>query len=135
MFQSKTLPEFWDWYNDLPEDIQRRADKQFSLFAANPKHPSIQLKPAGEFWSARVTDAYRALDIREENVFTWCWIGPHDEYLRLLKQQSRRMQPPPDHVVPLRRSNSIAAALRNALKSCRAVCQIRFSSTPSYSCL
>ena len=84
-FQSKTLPEFWDRYNDLPEDIQRRADKQFSLFTANPKHPSIQLKQVGEFWSARVNDAYRALAVREENVFTWFWIGPHDEYLRLLK--------------------------------------------------
>ena len=86
IFQSKTLPAFWDRYNDLPEDIQRRADKQFTLFAANPKHSSIQLKPVGEFWSARVTDAYRALAFREENVFTWFWIGPHDEYLRLLKQ-------------------------------------------------
>jgi hypothetical protein len=85
IFQSKTLPEFWDQYNDLPEDIQRRADKQFSLFTGNPKHPSIQLKPVGEFWSARITDAYRALAIREENVFTWFWIGPHDEYERLTK--------------------------------------------------
>ncbi len=71
-------------YNDLPKDIQRLADEQFSLFAANPQHPSIQLKPVGEFWSARITDAYRALAIREENVFTWFWIGPHDEYERLL---------------------------------------------------
>ncbi|MGA3237499.1 MAG: hypothetical protein ABSG03_14475 [Bryobacteraceae bacterium] len=84
-FESKTLPEFWDQYDDLPEDIQRRADKQFSLFTANPRHPSIQLKPVGEFWSARVTDDYRALAIRDGNVFTWFWIGPHDEYERLIK--------------------------------------------------
>jgi hypothetical protein len=86
IFQSKTLPEFWDRYSDLPEDLQRRADKQFGLFAADPRHPSIQLKLAGEFWSVRVTDAYRALAIREGNVFTWFWIGPHDEYMRLLRQ-------------------------------------------------
>ena len=67
ILRSKTLPQFWEKYNDLPENIQRRADKQFSLFAANPKHPSLQLKPVGEFWSARVTDAYRALAIRDEN--------------------------------------------------------------------
>jgi hypothetical protein len=85
IFQSRTLPEFWDKYNDLPEDIQWRADKQFSLFTDNPQHPSIQLKPVGELWSARVTDAYRALAIREANVFTWFWIGPHDEYERLIK--------------------------------------------------
>ena len=85
IFQSKTLPEFWDRYDDLPEDIQRRADQQFGRFLANPRHPSIQLKPVGDFWSVRVTDAYRALAIREENVFTWFWIGPHDGYVRLLK--------------------------------------------------
>jgi hypothetical protein len=51
----------------------------------NPKHPSLQLKPVGALWSARVTDNYRALAIREENVFTWFWIGLHDEYVRILK--------------------------------------------------
>jgi len=85
IFQSKTLPEFWDWYYELPEDIQRRADQQFARFIANPQHPSIQLKPVGEFWSVRVTNAYRAVAIREGNVFTWFWIGPHDGYVRLLK--------------------------------------------------
>ena len=85
IFQSKTLPEFWDQYNDPRKTFKRRAYKQFTLFIANPQHPSIQLKPVGQFWSARVTDAYRALAIREASVFTWFWIGPHDEYMRLLK--------------------------------------------------
>jgi hypothetical protein len=85
--QSKTLPEFWDRYDSLPEDIQRRADKQFALFSENPAHPSIhlKLKPVGSFWSARVTEAYRALGVREGDVFTWFWIGPHDEYERLIR--------------------------------------------------
>jgi hypothetical protein len=85
IFQSKTLLEFWVLYDALPEDIQRRADKQFSLFAPNPKHPSIQLKPVGGFWSVRITDAYRALAFREGDVFTWFWIGSHSEYERLIK--------------------------------------------------
>lgn len=38
----------------------------------------------GEFWSARVNDAYRALAVREGNIFTWFWIGTHDEYERML---------------------------------------------------
>ena len=38
----------------------------------------------GEFWSARVNDAYRAVAVREGNIFTWFWIGPHDEYERML---------------------------------------------------
>lgn len=61
IFEHKTLPEFWKCYNALPEEAQRRADKQFALLSENPMHPSIHLKPVGEFWSARVTDASRAL--------------------------------------------------------------------------
>ncbi len=85
IFQSKTLPEFWEKYNDLSEHVQRRADKQFDLFTTNPRHPSLQLKPVGVFWSVRVTDAYRALAVREQNIFTWFWIGSHDEYEQLIK--------------------------------------------------
>lgn len=83
-FRSRTLPEFWQHYEALPEDIRQRASKQYANFGQNPRHPSLQLKPVGEFWAARVTDAYRALAIREGNTFTWFWIGPHDEYERLL---------------------------------------------------
>jgi hypothetical protein len=84
--ESKALPSFWDCYAGLPEDIQRRADKQFALLRENPLHPSLKLKPVGEFWSARVTENYRALAFREDAVFTWFWIGPHDEYAKLLKR-------------------------------------------------
>jgi hypothetical protein len=86
-FQSRALPEFWSGYNALPDGVQKRADKQFGLFNQNPRHPSVQLKPVGEFWAARVTDAYRALAVREGDVFTWFWIGSHDEYERILKGQ------------------------------------------------
>ena len=81
---SKTLPEFWDCYRGLPLEIQRRADKQFALLRENPAHPSLQLKPVGEFWSCRVSEAYRALAVRDGNTFTWFWIGKHDGYERLL---------------------------------------------------
>ena len=84
--ESKALPSFWDRYAGLPEDIQRRADKQFALLMENPRHPSLQLKPVGGFWSARVTDNYRVLAFREETVFTWFWIGSHDEYVKILKR-------------------------------------------------
>jgi len=83
-FRSKALPEFWRLYDSLPEQIQRRAGKQFRLFSQNPAHPSIQLKPIGGLWSARVNDDYRALAVREKDVFTWFWIGTHDEYERLV---------------------------------------------------
>ena len=84
-FGHKTLPSFWACYEGLPEDIRQRADKQYERLASDPAHPSVHLKPVGQFWSARVTDAVRALAIREENTFIWFWVGTHDEYERLLR--------------------------------------------------
>jgi hypothetical protein len=86
--ESFASPDFWDLYNDLPEIVQKAADKQFALFQRDPSHPSLHLKPVGEFWSARITDAYRALAIREENTFYWFWIGNHDDYERLINQKA-----------------------------------------------
>ena len=82
--RSRALPEFWRCYDALPEEIRRRASKQYAIFAENPRHPSLQLKPVGDFWSVRVTDGYRALAVREEYAFVWFWIGTHNEYERLL---------------------------------------------------
>ena len=86
IIESKTLPSFWDHYASLPQDIKRRAETQFALLMENPRHPSLHLKPVGGFWSARVTDDYRALAFREGPTFTWFWIGPHGEYARILKR-------------------------------------------------
>jgi len=86
IFRSRTLPEFWQNYDALPERLRRRASKQYALLVENPRHPSLQLKPVGEFWSARVTGACRALAVREGNTFTWFWIGLHDEYERMFKR-------------------------------------------------
>ena len=84
-FIHKTLSSFWRCYSELPEEMRRRADKQFELLIKDPSHPSHQLKRVGAFWSARVSDAVRALSIRHENTFVWFWIGNHDDYERLLK--------------------------------------------------
>lgn len=81
----RATASFWDCYNQLSEDLRFRAKKQFELLNENPDYPSVQLKPVGGFWSARVTDACRALALRDGSTFTWFWIGSHDEYERLLK--------------------------------------------------
>jgi hypothetical protein len=85
IFRSQTLPRFWDCYGELPDYVQRRADRQFEMFLQNPLHPSLHLKPVGGFWAVRITDAYRALAVREGNTFTWVWIGSHDEYERIIR--------------------------------------------------
>lgn len=84
-FNHRTLPSFWRSYAALPEDVRRRCDKQYELLTADPAHPSIQLKPVGAFWSARVSDGYRALSLRQKNTFVWFWVGTHADYDRLLR--------------------------------------------------
>ncbi|HLK21139.1 MAG TPA: hypothetical protein VKT81_19445 [Bryobacteraceae bacterium] len=68
LLESFASRDFWILYNKLPETIQKAADKQFGIFQQDPSHPSLHLKPIGAFWSARITDAYRALSIRDGNV-------------------------------------------------------------------
>lgn len=54
-----TTPEFWQHFERLPEEIQRLAKKDFELL--NPRHPSLRLKKAGQFWTVRVGIHYRAI--------------------------------------------------------------------------
>ncbi|MBI4324050.1 MAG: hypothetical protein HY674_02175 [Chloroflexi bacterium] len=77
-------PGFWQHYHALPPEIQRRADEAFALLKANPRHPSLQLKKKSTAWVARVTPAYRALAKERPEGLLWVWVGPHDEYERLL---------------------------------------------------
>lgn len=74
-----TAPEFWKHFDGLPEEIQRLARKDFELLKENPRHPSLRLKKAGAFWTARVAVAKE----RAEGL-NWFWIGHHSEYDRLL---------------------------------------------------
>jgi hypothetical protein len=83
-FESRASAEFWRCYHALPASIQQTADKQFALFQNDPAHRSLHLKPVGAFWSVRITEAYRALALRQGNIFYWFWIGAHDDYERLI---------------------------------------------------
>jgi hypothetical protein len=52
--------DLWKEYRALPAGIRNRADKQFALLRANPRHSSLQFKKVTErgeqeLWSARVT--------------------------------------------------------------------------------
>jgi hypothetical protein len=80
-------PDFWSSYRALPEAIQKLADKNFEIMKANPRHPSIRLKKAGIFWSARVGIQYRALAKEREEGLIWFWIGHHSQYDHWLKTQ------------------------------------------------
>ena len=78
---------FWTSLARLPEPIQRVARQNFELLKENPAHPSLHFKRIGNLWSARVGINYRAVAVEDGADFIWVWIGPHDEYQRMIKQR------------------------------------------------
>ena len=76
----RTTEQFWQRYRRLPAEVRTLADKSFKLLKDNPRHPSLQLKKVGKFWSARVGLAHRVLAVEDGSDRIWVWIGGHDEY-------------------------------------------------------
>lgn len=79
-----TTADFWECYGSLPESIRRVADRNYELLRADPRHPSLHFKRVGPLWSARVGSGHRALAAEVSDGYVWFWIGPHDEYERLI---------------------------------------------------
>jgi hypothetical protein len=65
---------------DLPLEIRELAFKNFALWQANPRHPSLQFKKVGAYWSVRTGRDHRALATLEDESFRWFLIGSHEEY-------------------------------------------------------
>jgi len=83
----RTTGRFWILFARLPEAVQLIARKNFQLLKDNPSHPSLHFKKVGKVWSVRVGLNYRALAVEDGKDFIWVWIGSHDEYGRMIKQQ------------------------------------------------
>jgi hypothetical protein len=83
--QSRVVASFWNGYNRLPVAVQKLAMKQYKLWLDDPHHPSVRFKKVGVYWSARITDDYRALGIMDENTVIWFFLGTHVEYNQVLK--------------------------------------------------
>jgi mRNA-degrading endonuclease RelE of RelBE toxin-antitoxin system len=81
------LAEFWSHYGELPEHVQKKADKNFRLLKKNPRHPSLHFKKvSSNMWSARVGRKYRAVAFEVPEGYAWFWIGPHTDYERILNR-------------------------------------------------
>ncbi len=82
---SKAARSFWKRYAELPDHIQRLADKNYGLWLANPQHPSLRFKPfKRDDWSIRVGEHYRAVGyFANQDTFVWTWIGSHEDYGKL----------------------------------------------------
>jgi hypothetical protein len=81
----RTTPQFWERFDALPKDVQELARKNFKLLKQDSRHPSLQFKRLGDYWSARVGLHYRALAVEDGADFVWVWIGSHAEYDKLIK--------------------------------------------------
>ena len=67
--------KFWRFYQQLPADIQKLADKNFALLKQEPQHPSLHFKKVGRFWLARIGIHSRAVAVQAEAELVWFWIG------------------------------------------------------------
>ena len=83
----RTTARFWALFASLPEALQLVARKNFDLLKQNPSHPSLHFKRVGKLRSVRVGMSHRALALEDGGDFIWVWIGSHDEYRRMIKQQ------------------------------------------------
>ncbi|WIG58279.1 MAG: hypothetical protein OJF49_001024 [Ktedonobacterales bacterium] len=86
-WHNRTTKQFRKLLANLPDDVQRQAKKAFKLYETNPGHPSLnfeRLNTKGEYYSARANQQYRVLAKRKSDHMLWFWIGPHDEYEKLL---------------------------------------------------
>jgi hypothetical protein len=77
-------PKFWAAYDALPPPVRKLADANFALLKRDPRHPSLQFKKVGRFWSVRVGLRYRALAVDGADGCVWFWIGSHADYDRLI---------------------------------------------------
>ena len=76
--------KFWSAYQALPRQIRNLADENYELMKGNPRHPSLQLKKVGRYWSVRVGAHYRALAAEVDEGLLWFWIGSHADYDKLI---------------------------------------------------
>jgi hypothetical protein len=84
----RATPRFWACYRQLPEEIQRLADRDYEILRSDPRHPSLHFKKVGQLWSVRVGLHYRALAIEDGDDLLWVWIGTHAEYDHLLRSHA-----------------------------------------------
>ena len=87
--RSFTQRSFWRAYRRLPAQVRRQARESYRLFTLDPSHPSLDFKRVSRrrpVYSVRVSIGCRALGVLDDGDIVWFWIGPHDEYDRLLRR-------------------------------------------------
>jgi hypothetical protein len=87
---SRTTERFRACFARLPDSVRQDAKHAFALFAQNPYDHRLHFKRVHgtrPIYSARVgSKGYRAVGNRVGNEIDWYWIGPHDEYERVIQE-------------------------------------------------
>lgn len=87
--KSRTVPPFWELFQQLPRQIQMLASKAYRVWRVNPSAHGLYFKRVCEsdpVYSVRIGRGYRALGLLEDDTVYWYFIGNHDEYERELKK-------------------------------------------------
>jgi len=81
----KAYRRFLKAYRHLPEDVQKKVDKQITLLSKDYKYPSLhskKIKGREGIWEARVDIHHRlTFEIIDNTIFLRV-VGNHDEALR-----------------------------------------------------
>jgi hypothetical protein len=85
--QSHTTAAFRALLAAAPPAIQAKAQTAYKIWTQNPAHPSLRYKKVHDtlpIYSVRIDRDWRAVGTLQQGAMVWFWIGPHDEYERLL---------------------------------------------------
>jgi len=55
-----------------------------AISSRDPRHPSLQFKKVGRYWSVGVGLRYRPLAVELDEGYLWFWIDSHADYDRLI---------------------------------------------------
>jgi len=89
--QNSFSKKFRDFYQKLPPYVQKQADRAFERFFLDTRYPSLEFQCVDQTeqeYAIRINrKGYRALGYMEYDTIIWEWIGPHDEYLRRIRNR------------------------------------------------
>ena len=69
-----------------PHPSNERHASNMSFGCAIRRIPRFASKKVGKYWSARVTDGYRAVGTMDGDTVIWFFIETHDEYKRTINR-------------------------------------------------
>ena len=84
---SRLAPEFREALGKLDPATRRKARQAYQLFKDNPASWQPELQTGSRNKKplfARIDDNYRVLGVVQGNAIIWYWVGPHDEYERMI---------------------------------------------------